>query len=932
MLDMTKDNKNISLLETADVFAFLRTSHAGLTSVEANKRLLQYGKNKLPKTVVPSVFWLLLRQMTHFMALLLWAAGALAFLAGMPQLGWATWAVVVINGLFSFWQEYRADQALLRIMDLLPRQVKVYRDGRTVTTGAEDVVVGDVLLLEAGDHVPADARVVEAEAAYSDLSMLTGESMPVERVSTASAESRQSLIQSPNLVFAGTTLVAGRAIAAIYAIGRQTELGTVSRLTAKVVREKSTLELQVQHIVRVITMIALLMGLAVFILAVGLLNLDFQAGFLFAIGIVVANVPEGLLPTVSLTLAVGVQRMAKQNALVRRLSALETLGATTLICTDKTGTLTKNEVTVKKIWVPDCETEVTGSGYERTGEVLIPCEENRKQTEILLTVAVICSEADIGIASPVIDEWEITGDPTEASLLIGAAKYGWNIASIRAGFSRLNTKPFDSHRKTMSVAVQCETGELLTKGAIFVFAKGAPVELLQDCRFVLKKDGVFAMTPQERQEAVVQNDRLSGQGHRVLAFAYREAGKGEDFAEKDLIFIGFMAMVDPLRPEVTESIRLCQEAGIKVTIITGDYGLTGEAIGRQIGLVKERANIITGQQLEMISQTQLQILLQDERPIIFARANPEHKLKIVEAYQANGQIVAVTGDGVNDAPALKAANIGVAMGKSGTDVAREVADIVLLDDNFATIVKAIEEGRAINDNIRKFMTYIFASNIPEIVPFLAVLFLGIPPALTILQILAIDVGTDMLPALALGAEPPEKGILRRSPLSYQKKLLDRSLLLRAYGFIGVIEAAVSMAAFLLVWYSCGFTLLDMQTELPRLLRGTADVFTTHIYQHATTMALASIVACQIGNLFVCRSEHLPFWEFSLWRNPFLLAGIGYELAILASITNIPFLAAIFLTQPISFMEWGMLVFCPLILLVLEELRRHLVSLEKFNAH
>ena len=929
MIDRGKEDKKISLLTLAEVFTFLQTNPIGLTSVEANKRQQQYGKNKLPKAVVPSVFWLLMRQMTHFMALLLWAAGALAFLAGMPQLGWATWAVVVINGLFSFWQEYRADRALIKILDLLPRQVKVYRDGRTVTMGAEDVVVGDILLLEAGDHVPADARVVEAEEAYSDLSMLTGESMPVERVAGSATDGLQPLIQSPNLVFAGTTLVAGRAIAAIYAIGHKTELGTVSRLTAKVVREKSTLELQVQHIVRVITTIALLMGLAVFILAVWLLNLDFQAGFLFAIGIIVANVPEGLLPTVSLTLAVGVQRMARQNALVRRLSSLDTLGATTVICTDKTGTLTKNEVTVKKIWVPDCETEVTGSGYDRAGEVLLLCEESRKQAEILLTVAVICSEADLDPHESKNDQWKFTGDPTEASLLIGAAKYGWNIPSIRAGFLRLHTKPFDSHRKTMSVAVRCEIGELLAKDKIFVFAKGAPLELLQDCRFVLKKDGVFEMTAPERQEVVDQNDHLSGQGHRVLAFAYREANEGSDFAEKDLIFIGFMAMVDPLRPEVIESIRICQEAGIKVTMITGDYGLTGEAIGRQIGLVKAHANIITGKQLEMLSQTQLQILLQDERPIIFARANPEHKLKIVEAYQANGHIVAVTGDGVNDAPALKAANIGVAMGRSGTDVAREVADIVLLDDNFATIIKAIEEGRSINDNIRKFMTYILASNIPELVPFIAVLFLGIPPALTILQILAIDVGTDMLPALALGAEKPERGVLRRPPRSYQKKLLDRSLLLRAYGFIGLIEAALSMIAFLLVWDSYGFTLIDMQAALPYLLRGTADQFTTQVYRHATTMALAAIIFCQIGNVFVCRSERLPFWELSLRSNPFLLAGIGYELAILMSITNLPFLTVIFLTQPITLFEWGMLILCPLVLVILEEFRRYLFSTKIF---
>lgn len=925
MIDIGKEDRKISLLEPAAIFNFLHTKPEGLSSEEAQKRQQRQGKNELPKAELPPAFLLLVRQLTHFMALLLWVAGALAFLAGMPQLGWATWAVVLINGLFSFWQEYRADRTLLKIMGLLPRQVKVYRDGRTVAIAAEDIVVGDILLLEAGDHIPADARVIEAEEAYCDLSLLTGESIPAERTANAGTDKGQPLILSPNIVFAGTTLVAGRIIAAVYAIGRQTELGAVNRLAAGVVREKSTLEIQVRHIVRVITTIAALMGLVIFVLAIWFLELDFQTGFLFAIGIIVANVPEGLLPTVSLSLAVGVQRMARRNALVRRLSSLETLGATSVICTDKTGTLTKNEVTAKKIWLPECQAEITGSGYERNGAVLLSCAEGKNQLEVLLTVAIVCSEADLDPHGAENDDWKFTGDPTEAAFLIGATKYGWNIASVRAGFLRLQTNPFDSRRKTMSVAVQCKTGALLPKDKRFLLAKGAPLELLNDCRFVLKKSGLFEMTVDERQKIIDENDRLSGQGYRVLAFAYRQTEEGEEFAERDLSFIGFMATVDPLRAGVAESIQKCREAGIRVTMITGDYGLTGEAIGRQIGLVTDHANIVTGEQLERLTQTQLQEMVQDERPIIFARTSPEHKLKIVEAYQANDHIVAVTGDGVNDAPALKAANIGIAMGRSGTDVAREVADIVLLDDDFTTIVKAVEEGRSIYDNIRKFMTYILSSNIPELTPFIAMLFLRIPPALNILQILAIDVGTDMLPALALGAEDPEKGVLRRSPHDYRKNLLDRSLLLRAYGFIGIIEATLSMIAFLFVWHNYGFTLSDMQNSLPHLLRGTADTLTVQVYQQATTMALAAIIFCQIGNLFVCRSERLPFWEAPLRSNPFLLAGIGYELAILASITYVPFLAAVFLTQPLSLFDWGMLAACPLILVLMEETRRHLFS-------
>lgn len=913
----------LAVLEADAVFAVLETRPEGLEEQEVRQRRQLYGTNLLPKAATLSLGRLLWQQVTHLMALLLWAAGTLAFAVDMPELGWATWSVIVVNAVFSFWQEYRADRALVALSAMLPRKVKVYRQGRLEQLLSAEVVVGDVLVVEAGDHISADARLVKAEDLQVDLSLLTGESLPVDCTAAAATAEETAAGRSPNFLYAGTTATAGRGVAVVHAIGRQTELGKVTKLTAGVVRERSSLEIQVQRIVRLITLLALSMGALVFALAALWLGIDLRSSFIFCIGIIVANVPEGLLPTVSLSLAVGVQRMARQNALVRKLSAVETLCATSVICTDKTGTLTLNEVTVKRLWVPGCEAEVSGSGYEKQGAVSLPRSEAATQIELLLTIGAVCSEADIETEEHHEAHWRILGDPTEVALLVAAAKNGQYAAAVRADFSSQTTKQFDSARKMMSTFGVNKHSRLFPPGTDVAFVKGAPLETLQCCRFIRREEGCGELSEAERRQIVEVNDRLASEGHRVLALAYNEGPAAAAAGEHDLVFVGLAAMIDPPRPEVAEAVGLCKQAGICVSMITGDYGLTAKAVGRQIGLVDDGVTIVTGRELEGMAAEELQDLLRREEPMIFARTNPEHKLKIVEAYKALGHIVAVTGDGVNDAPALKAADIGIAMGRGGTDVAREVADIVLLDDHFATIVKAIEQGRAIYDNIRKFMTYILASNIPELVPFIAMVFLKIPPALNILQILAIDIGTDMVPALALGAEPPEKGILRRRPRDYKENLLDRALLLRAYGFLGVIEAALSMGAFFFVWHQAGYSFADIQQVTPQILEGTAGAATKALYQHATTMALVAIIACQLGNIIVCRSENLPFWQLPLRGNLLILVGMATETAIAAALVYLPFLAAVFLTQPLAPADFGFLLLCPLILVVLEEGRRFL---------
>ncbi|MEB3327138.1 MAG: cation-transporting P-type ATPase, partial [Synechococcus sp.] len=743
--------------------AALQSTPAGLGQGEALSRLERFGPNRLPSLRRRSLLLRFVDQLVHFMALLLWVGGALAFAAGTPQLGWAIWAVVLINGLFSFWQDYQAERTLEALKRSLPRQVRLWRDGLPVSLSAELLVPGDRILLEEGDQVPADARLIKAVELSLDLAVLTGESLPVARHADpiAAGESGQGAPmptrERANLVLAGTTVASGRAEAIVYATGAETEFGHVAHLTAATPRGVSTLEQQVGHIVRTITAIALAMGAITFSLSLLFVGMGPLESLVFAVGIIVANVPEGLLPTVTLALAINVQRMAGQNALVRRLSAVETLGSVSVICSDKTGTLTCNRMAVEGLWLPQAG----------------PADE-----AALLAGACLCSNARLDLSGVAV---RALGDPTETAMLLAAWARDPGIEALQRSQPRRRELPFDSHRRRMSVIVESD-------GALRLITKGAPLELLARC------------APQGRAEAIAANDDLAGRGYRVIAVAQRclegsLLAAPAELLERELTLVGLIGLYDPPRPEVPEAIRQCHEAGIKVTMVTGDYGLTAQAIARQIGLLDPPAadgglpgaaaqadpvRVIQGDQLDRISDVQLRQLLKYRSRLVFARMAPEQKLRLVQAYRSLGEVVAVTGDGVNDAPALRAADVGVAMGLEGTDVAREAADVVLLDDNFATIVMAVRYGRGVVANIRKFLPYVLASNVAEMTPFLAMVIFQIPAALTVLQILAVDLGTDLLPALGLGAEPPESGLMHRRPRRRAAALLDRPLMLRAY--------------------------------------------------------------------------------------------------------------------------------------------------------
>ncbi|MBI3966328.1 MAG: cation-transporting P-type ATPase, partial [Chloroflexi bacterium] len=554
------------------------------------------------------------------------------------------------------------------------------------------------------------------------------------------------------------------------------------------------------------------------------------------------------------------------------------------------------------------------------------------QARLLLAGAALCSNARLEQRNGA-GGWQVVGDPTEGALLVAAQKAGVGSNQIGAMAPRIHELPFDSRRKMMSVLLRWSVPDLLPNPQSYVvFTKGAPLEVLRRSRHLLADGQLRCLSESDRAEVVAANDTFAGLGLRVLGIGFRTGGAEladgvPALLEQELTFVGLVAMLDPARPEVEGAIRQCRGAGISVTMITGDYGLTAEAIARRIGLVTEAATIVKGDDLDTLSEESLRDLLvgsDTKSGLIFARVMPEQKLRLVQAYQGLGHVVAVTGDGVNDAPALRAANIGLAMGGSGTDVAREAAEIVLTDDNFATIVRAVEQGRAVYDNIRKFLTYILASNVPEIVPFLAMVAFGIPPALTILQILAVDLGTDMIPAMALGAEPPEQGVMERPPRPKDQPLLDVPLLLRAYAFLGVIEAVASMIAFLSVWQGYGYSFADLQSVTPAILARTADAATMLHYQQATTMALAAIVACQIGNVFACRAEVGSILGRGLFSNRLIWIGVVTEISLLLAVVHLPPLQRVFDTAALTPLQWLSLLVWPPLLVAAEELRKLVV--------
>jgi calcium-translocating P-type ATPase len=839
----------------------LRADVRGLSEREAARRLERYGPNELRVGHGAAGPRALARQFTHPLAVLLFLAAVLAYVAASVPLAWAIVAVVLLNAAFAFVQERQADRAVEALGRYLPPHAQVRRGDVPRLLTATEIVPGDVLLLAEGDRVPADVRLLSG-AVQVDASALTGESAPVDRLAEAIDHAAHRL-DSPVLVFSGTGCVGGRAEAVVFATGSHTEIGRIAALAGRRPASDSPLERQVRRVAYLIAGVALGVGAAFLPLGV-LAGLDWSAAALFAIGLLVANVPEGLLPTITLALAAGVRAMARRGALVKRLSAVETLGSTTVICTDKTGTLTQGVMHVQEVCGPD------GTGIPAAGPDLAEAVAR-------------CSTAD---------PLARTGDPTELALLDMAVEAGVRLdAAVRDG-DRLALFAFDPRRKSMATVDRTGSGRR-------VHVKGAPEALLPHC----------VTTPGQHAALTAAVDELTGRGLRVLAVAARD-WEGPDLPDRDsaegegLHLLGMVGLLDPPRPEVPAAVAACHRAGVRIHVVTGDNGRTAAEIARRVGIRVDR--VIDGAALDALTDDALEQVLTSGDEVVFARAAPEAKLRIADALEHERHVVAMTGDGVNDAPALRHADIGIAMGRGGTEVAREAAAMVLTDDNFATVVAGVEEGRRVYDNVRKFVLYIFAHAVPEIVPFLVFALSGglVPLPLTVLQILAVDLGTETLPALALGREPAEPGLMARPPRPRGTNVIDRRLLLRAWAMMGVVSAVLTMGLFLLVMTRSGWT--------PGVPTGPGSPL-HHAYLQATTASFGAIVACQVGTAFASRTEHASLRQIGLTSNPLLLGGIAFELLFAAAVIYLPPLQAVFGTAALP--PWVLAALLPMPLLV-----------------
>ncbi|MBI2912748.1 MAG: cation-transporting P-type ATPase [Chloroflexi bacterium] len=895
----------VAALEAVDVLARLASSPAGLASEKAEERLRRYGPNELPTPRPPHPLRLLFSQISHTLALLLWAAAALAFLAGLPQLGWAILAIILINAGFSFWQEYRAGQLVEALRQRIPLAARVRRDGIEQRIRAADLVAGDVLIVHRGDRVAADGRLLRSTDLRLDYSVLTGESEPVER--RAGPAEATALADAPNCVLAGTTVLEGTGEAVVFATAAETVFGQVAALTERLYLEPSPLQRELARTARVIAAVAIAIGVIFFAAGSTTEELSTKDAFLFGVGILVALIPEGLLPTVTLSLAWGVQRMARQNAIVKRLSSVEALGCTNVICTDKTGTLTINEMTARQVWAGDTLYNVTGRGYQLKGALRRADKAgpaDNAALDWLLRCAVLCNN---GILPHGQRRHVGLGDPLDEALLVLALKGGRDPHLQRFQWPRVKEFPFHAERRRMSTLHRRDGKHLL-------FVKGGPAETLARCAAELRNGEPQPLDAKRRIQLLERTNEMSDRGLRVLAFALREVGDpatlpSADAAEQEMVFLGLIGLENPLRPEVPAAVARCISSGIQVVMLTGDYPHTALVVARQAGIAGPSAEAVTGARLDSLDDEALARLLAKQRPTVFARVAPEHKLRLVQAYKRLGDVVAVTGDGVNDAPALKAADIGVAMGRTGTDVAREAADMVLMDDNFATIVKAVEQGRGVYENIKKFLTYVLTSNVAEAAPFVLFVLAGVPLPLTVLQVLLVDLGTDMFPALALGVDPAEPGVMQRLPRPIGERMVSGRLLLRALAFLGMLAAAFSLAGYFYV----------QRDFTGSLFRGLIDE--GPLYRQATTMTLAGIVACQVANAFACRSERQSLLRVGFLGNRALLWAVAAEVALLAAVIGLPPLRNVFDLEPIEPQYWPLLAAFPPLFLAAEEGRK-----------
>ena len=853
-------------LTIEETFARLNSTPNGLSSAEVAKRMEQFGPNELQAQGSVSAWAILFEQFKNVLIVILLLATALSAFLGHGVEAIAITVIVLFAVILGFIQEYRAERAIEALREMAAPAATTIRDGREQRVPARDLVPGDVIILATGDKVPADVRLTKAVNLQTVEAPLTGESAPVEKHADSLPEEQLPAGDQRNMAFAGTAVTYGRGRALVAATGMSTEFGKIARMLEQVDTARTPLQGNLDRIGKSLARVAIVV--VVVIVALGLFRgQPFIEMLIFGVALAVAVVPEALPAVVTISLALGVKRMVRRNALIRRLPAVETLGSTSVICSDKTGTLTKDEMTVRRLYVAGHMIDVSGTGYEPSGTFSTNGSSGVTSSTLttMLRAAALASDARVEQKNGA-GTWEVKGDPTEGALIVAAAKAGLNKQELDTQFSRVAEIPFTAETKRMTTLHE-------TPGGVVAYSKGAPEVIVHSCTSQLTDAGVETLDEARRVQVLESARQMAGEALRVLAIAYKPGATVRD-AENDMTLLGLAGMIDPPRPEAKAAVRMCEEAGIKVIMITGDHPLTAKAVAEELGLSKA-GRVVIGAEIESMDDAQLE--REVESVEVCARVSPAHKLRVVTALQNRGQVVAMTGDGVNDAPALKKADIGIAMGITGTDVSKEAASMTLTDDNFASIVAAVEEGRGIFSNIKKYLMYLLSSNIGEIGLMAGATLFGLPLPLSAVQLLYVNLATDGLPALALAVDPPERGLMQRPPRDARRGIFTRPVVLLMLAG-GVWSAVINLGVF--VWA------LNSGRSL----------------HEAMTMTFVSLVLIQFFKAYNFRSD-----RESVLREPFankwLNLAIVWELVLLGLILYVPFLETIFGTVALPWADW-----------------------------
>ncbi len=859
----------------------------GLSESEAKELLSKHGFNELAEKKRKSNLQKFAEQFQNFIIYVLIAAALVSFFVGEAVDAIAIISIVILNGILGFVQEYRAEESLDALKKMTSPVAKVVRNNEERIIAAKELVPGDLIIIEAGDKIPADARIIESVSLQVDESSLTGESVPVAKGTEKKYDETLTPSERKDFVFMGTHVTYGRAKAIVANTGMSTEMGKIAETIQTAEEKKTQLQIRLEEFGKKLSV--LILGICGLIFILGVMRGKEVLGmFIAAVSLAVAAIPEGLPAIVTTTLALGVYRMSKENAIVRKLSSVETLGSTTVICSDKTGTLTENEMTVRKIYVNDRMIDVTGAGYDMEGEFV----ENEKKISpdadirMALEAAVLCNNTSLHKKN---DKWEVVGDPTEAALLVAGTKAGLSREDLERQHPRIFEFFFDSNRKRMST-IHASGDEKV------VFVKGAPDVVLKLCDSCYVNGKEFRLTEDRRKSISEKNDEMAGEALRVLAVAYKkldaaQEGFEQEKTEKNLVFIGLIGMIDPPRKEVRDAIELCRRAGVKAIMITGDHKATAVAVARELGLLTLGAKVMTGDELNKLGDEAFDATIEDV--VVYARVSPEHKTRIVKALKRKNHVVAMTGDGVNDAPALKNADIGIAMGITGTDVTKESSDMVLADDNFATIVNAVREGRGVYDNIKKFIYYLLSCNISEVLVIFTPILFGLPLPLTAIQILWMNIVTDGFPALALGVQPVEDDVMMRKPRSPKEQILTKDAL-KNTAFIGLLISIGTLYVFAI--------------ELDNVAK-------------AQTMAFTTIVMFQLFHALNAQSDKSLFKIG--FTNKWLVAAFLLSTALQMAVIYIPLLQPVFNTVALDASDLAKVFAISFLIVVVVEVKKRL---------